>query len=115
VIGAASNLTACCLALAEAAPPQKLSPPASAAVLMALLGIALLGMLLVVIILLGGNWVRKQGKYRRGPSVPPDRLPLRRDGDDDAETIVPDATIAGSQADVDTVKAPPINRDETIS
>ncbi|WP_428308563.1 hypothetical protein [Lacipirellula sp.] len=115
MIGAATNVTACyCLALAEAAaPPQKLSPPASAAVLMALLGIALLGMLLVVIILLGGNWVRKQGKYRRGPSVPPDRLPLRRGGD--AEPIVPDSTITGSQASVDTVKAPPINRDETIS
>lgn len=115
MIGAATNVTACsCLALAEApAPPQKLSPPASAAVLMALLGIALLGMLLVVIILLGGNWVRKQGKHQRGPSVPPDRLPLRRGGE--PEPIASDSTIAGSQAAVDTVKAPPINRDETIS
>ncbi|WP_152097765.1 hypothetical protein [Lacipirellula parvula] len=80
---------------------------------MALLGIALLGMLLVVVILLGGNWVRKQGKFRRGPSVPPDRLPLRRSTD--AEPTASDAKISGSQAGVDTVKAPPINRDETIS
>lgn len=100
-------------ALAEAATPEKLSPPASAAVLMALLGIALLGMLLVVVILLGGNWVRKQGKYHRGPSVPPDRLPLRRSTD--TEPATSDATIPGPQANIDTVKAPPINRDETIS
>lgn len=101
------------LTLAQAATPEKLSPPASAAVLMALLGIALLGMLLVVVILLGGHWVRKQGKYHRGPSVPPDRLPLRRSID--TEPATSDATIPGSQANIDTVKAPPINRDETIS
>ena len=64
------------LLLAEAAAREKLPPPTRAAVLMALLGIALLGMLLVVIILLGGHWVRRQGNYRRGPSVPPDRPPI---------------------------------------
>ena len=62
--------------LAEVAVGEKLPPPTRAAVLMALLGIALLGMLLVVIILLGGHWVRRQGRVRRGPAVPPDRRPL---------------------------------------
>ncbi|MCC6493998.1 MAG: hypothetical protein IT424_13370 [Pirellulales bacterium] len=69
------------LLLAEAAGGQKLPPPARAAVLMALLGIALLGMLLVAVVLLGGNWVRRQGNYRRGPSVPRDRTPLIREPD----------------------------------
>jgi hypothetical protein len=62
--------------LAEAAIGEKLPPPTRAAVLMALLGIALLGMLIVVIVLLGGHWVRRQGSFRRGPVVPPDRRPL---------------------------------------
>ena len=55
---------------------DKLPPPTRAAAMMALLGIALLGMLLVVVILLGGHWVRRQGRFRRGPSVPPDRRPV---------------------------------------
>jgi hypothetical protein len=63
-------------AAGAAAGDGKLPPPAKAAALMALLGIALLGMLLVVIILLGGHWVRRQGSYRPGPAVPPDRVPL---------------------------------------
>jgi hypothetical protein len=63
-------------AAGAAAGDGKLPPPAKAAALMALLGIALLGMLLVVIILLGGHWVRRQGAYRPGPAVPPDRASL---------------------------------------
>jgi hypothetical protein len=55
---------------------EKLPPPTRAAVLMALIGIALLGMLLVVIILLGGHWTRRQGSFRRGSAVPPDRRPI---------------------------------------
>jgi hypothetical protein len=56
---------------------EPLPPPTRAAILMALLGFLLVGLFLVVIILLGGNWVRKLGKHRRGPSVPPDVAPLR--------------------------------------
>lgn len=98
--------------LAQTAPPDKLSPPASAAVLMALLGIALLGLLIVVVILLGGNWVRKQGNFRRGPSVPPDRSPIPRRTTD--ALPAGDETSAPTQAGVDTVRERP-NRDETIS
>src|SRR5262245_4713898 len=91
------------LLLAQAQAGDKLSPPASAAVLMALLGIALLGLLLIVIILLGGNWARKQGNYRRGPSVPPDRPPIRRKGADDAEEpAFGEETSIPGQAGVDT-------------
>ena len=99
--------------LAQTAPPDKLSPPASAAVLMALLGIALLGLLIVVVILLGGNWVRKQGNFRRGPSVPPDRSPIPRRAPNDA-SAPSDETNASTQAGIDTVRQRP-NRDETIS
>ena len=74
-LGLAPMIAAASL-LAEAAGGEKLPPPTRAAVLMALIGIALLGMLLVVIILLGGHWVRRQGSYRRGPAVPPDRRPI---------------------------------------
>ena len=98
--------------VAEAA-GERLPPPARAAVLMALLGIALLGMLLIVVILLGGHWVRRIGAHRRGPSVPPDRLPVSRPPTD--ETLASDEeTIQGSQAAVDTVRNPPLNRDETV-
>jgi hypothetical protein len=62
-------------------PLEKLPPPTRAALLMTLLGILLLGLFLVAAILLGGNWVRKLGKHRRGPSVPPDVAPLRPHGD----------------------------------
>ncbi len=62
---------------AETQPLEKLPPPTRAIILMALLGILLLGLFLVVFILLGGNWVRKLGKHRRRPSVPPDVAPLR--------------------------------------
>ena len=65
------------MAVAETQPLERLPPPTRAAILMALLGILLLGLFLVVVILLGGNWVRKWGKHRRGPSVPPDVVPLR--------------------------------------
>jgi hypothetical protein len=57
---------------------------------MALLGIAIVGLLFVVMILLGGHWVRRQGRTRRGPVVPPDRTPLRqRTGD--ADPVAPRA------------------------
>jgi len=99
--------------LAQAAPPDKLSPPASAAVMMALLGIALLGLLIIVVILLGGSWARKQGNFRRGPSVPPDRSPLpRRSPDDNSPSG--EETASPAQANVDTVRNRPY-RDETIS
>ena len=65
----------------ETQPLEKLPPPTRAALLMTLLGILLLGLFLVAAILLGGHWVRKLGKYRRGPSVPPDVAPLRPHGD----------------------------------
>jgi hypothetical protein len=66
------------LAAAATEAADKLSPTMRAAVLMALLGIALVGLLLVAVILLGGSWVRRQGKHRRGSAVPPDRAPLSR-------------------------------------
>ncbi len=53
---------------------RKVPEPTRTMILMALLGILLLGMLLVVGILLGGHWVRRQGRERRGPVVPPDVL-----------------------------------------
>ena len=63
--------------LAEAASrPDKLPPTTRAILMMALLGIALIGLMFIVAILLGGHWVRRQGSFRRGPSVPPDRAPL---------------------------------------
>jgi hypothetical protein len=99
--------------LAQAAPPDKLSPPASAAVMMALLGIALLGLLIVVVILLGGSWVRKQGNFRRGPSVPPDRSPLLR-RPPDGESTAGEETTAPGQGGVDTVRDRP-NHGETAS
>jgi hypothetical protein len=103
------------LTLAQAKSGDKLSPPVSAAVLMALLGIALLGLLLIVIILLGGNWVRKQGNFRRGPSVPPDRSPIRRrPADEDGESATTEDTTIPPQAGIDTVRERP-NRDETMS
>jgi hypothetical protein len=70
---------------------EKLPPPTKAAAQMALIGIALVGLLFVVMILLGGHWVRRQGRPRRGPVVPPDRAPIKanppqrpNDHDDDA-------------------------------
>lgn len=74
---AAEWLLSAAPALAEAAAPvEKLPPPTRAALFMALVGIALIGMFFIVAILLGGHWVRRQGSHRRGPSVPPDRLPI---------------------------------------
>jgi hypothetical protein len=67
-----------CLVIAiEMQPLEKLPPPTRTIILMSLLGILLLGLFIVVAILLGGNWVRKLGKHRRGPSVPLDVVPLR--------------------------------------
>lgn len=65
------------LLLAEIAGDEKLPPPTKAAAQMALIGIALVGLLFVVMILLGGHWVRRQGRPRRGPVVPPDRAPIK--------------------------------------
>jgi hypothetical protein len=65
------------LLAAVAKPGEKLPPPTKAAAQMALLGIALVGLLFVVMILLGGHWVRRQGRPRRGPVVPPDRAPIK--------------------------------------
>ncbi|MEO2047192.1 MAG: hypothetical protein ABGX16_11535 [Pirellulales bacterium] len=65
----------------ETQPLEKLPPPTRAALLMTLLGILLLGLFLVAAILLGGHWVRKLGKHRRDPIVPPDVAPLRPHGD----------------------------------
>jgi hypothetical protein len=69
----------CWVFAAAARDIEKLPPTTKAAAQMALIGIALVGLLLVVIILLGGHWVRRQGTPRRGPVVPPDRAPIRRD------------------------------------
>jgi hypothetical protein len=61
--------------LAEAA-PETLPPATRAAAMMALVVIGLIGVLFIAAILIGGHWVRRQGDFRRGPSVPPDRAPL---------------------------------------
>ena len=66
-----------CLAVSE--PANNLPPPTRAVAMMALLGILLVGLFLVVAILLGGHWVRRLGKHRRGPSVPPDVAPVCQD------------------------------------
>lgn len=72
------------LILAASEGSQTLPPPTKAAAQMALIGIALVGLLFVVMILLGGHWARRQGTHRRGPVVPPDRVPIvprkNRDG-----------------------------------
>ena len=89
----------------------KLPPPAKAAAMMALLGIALLGMLLVVVVLLGGHWVRRQGAHRRGRAVPPDRRPLFNS---DAGTSVADAAYADDEPKAeDTVQDRRSNDGET--
>jgi hypothetical protein len=61
---------------AEAATPESLPPATRAAALMALVVIVLIGVLFIAAILIGGHWVRRQGEFRRGPSVPADRAPL---------------------------------------
>ncbi len=55
----------------------KVPEPTRTIVLMALLGILLVGMLLIVGTMLGAHWVRRQGKFRRGPVVPPDIISPR--------------------------------------
>jgi hypothetical protein len=64
--------------MAVTGPAQKLPPTTYAAAMMALLGILLVGLFLVTATLLGGHWVRRLGKHRRGPCVPPDMAPLRQ-------------------------------------
>jgi hypothetical protein len=62
--------------LAESATPKSLPPATRAAALMSLVVIVLIGVLFIAAILIGGHWVRRQGSVRRGPAVPPDRVPL---------------------------------------
>lgn len=99
--------------LAAQAAGEPMPPPTRAAILMALLAIVLLGMLLVVVILLGGHWVRRIGAHRRGPSVPPDRLPVSRPTGDEPPSS-DEETFHVPQSGVDTVRKPPPNRDETV-
>lgn len=77
--------------VAELVVGDALPPPTRAAALMALLGIALLGMLIVAVILLGGHWVRRQGNFRRGRAVPPDRPLLEREASSTAGSNVPNS------------------------
>ena len=80
---------------------------------MALLGIALVGMMLVVFILLGGHWVRRQGNFRRGSTVPPDRAPLVRA--EDAPPVEPaPSTPDGGRAARDTVAGDSADPGETV-
>lgn len=59
--------------LAQGSPtPDHIPETTRTVALMAVLGIALLGLLMIVGTLLGGHWVRRLGKHRRGPAVPPD-------------------------------------------
>jgi len=62
-------------AATEEAKSPKLPASVSAAAFMAIIGILLVGMFLVAAVLLGGNWARRQGRRRPGPSTPPDRMP----------------------------------------
>lgn len=63
--------------LAQSSEPT-IPQPLRAILLMALLGIVLLGLLLIVGTMLGANWVRRLGRFRRGPAVPTDVEPIRR-------------------------------------
>lgn len=80
----ACRLISAATAIADAGPvreaAKELPPTTRAAAMMAILAIALVGLLFVVVILLGGHWVRRQGRVRRGPTVPPDRAPLSSRG-----------------------------------
>jgi hypothetical protein len=80
---------------------------------MALLGIVLVGLLIVAIILLGGHWVRRQGVHRRRHAVPPDRQPLRRQGQPQADDA-PNASHNPAPATTDTV-SDQANRGDTIA
>ena len=91
--------------IAEQATPTKLlTEPTRTITLMALLGIALLGMLMIVSTMLGGHWVRRLGKHRRGPSVPLDVRPLSK-----SQTISPKI----SQNDIEAGET--LGSDETLS
>lgn len=56
--------------------PQ-LDPATRTAALLLLVGIGLVGVLFTAAVLLGGSWVRRQGRHRRAAAVPPDRAPIR--------------------------------------
>ena len=60
--------------------------PTRTILLMALLGIALLGVLLILTTLLGGHWVRKLGRFRRGPAVPRDVIIPRKNPQESDES-----------------------------
>jgi hypothetical protein len=47
---------------------ERLDPPRRAVVIMALLAIALVGLFLVTFAMVGGHWVRKLARSKRGPS-----------------------------------------------
>jgi hypothetical protein len=79
---------------------------------MALLGIVLVGLLIVAIILLGGHWVRRQGVQRRHV-VPPDRQPLRRPPQPQADGA-PNEEHNPAPATTDTV-SDQANRGDTIA
>lgn len=89
--------------------------PTRSIALMALLGIALLGLLMIAVTMLGGHWVRKQGKFRRGPVVPPDIfLPTSKKRGHDASG--PHATDAQSLSTRETsVEGLSGNADDTVS
>ncbi|TWU28536.1 hypothetical protein [Bythopirellula polymerisocia] len=97
--------------VAQASEPT-IPEPLRAILLMALLGIALLGLLLIVSTMLGAHWVRRLGRFRRGPAVPTDVTPLRANpshrNDSDSSKGFPeeaiDTVISGDKhSDDDTV------------
>ena len=105
------------------APPEFLAQAGNASIpeptrtilLMALLGILLVGLLLMVGTTLGAHWVRRWGRFRRGPVVPQDvitpRAPPRTA---DPQRLNPsrsqqeaDTIVSGDkQAEDDTVISP---------
>jgi hypothetical protein len=48
---------------------QRLDPYRSTAIVMALLGIVILGIFLVTMVMLGGHWVRRHARHRKGPTT----------------------------------------------
>ena len=92
---------------------QTIPEPLRAFLLMALLGIALLGMLLIASAMLGAHWVRRLGRFRRGPAVPTDVTPLRRtpvnrDGTDSSQDLPEEAidtVISEDKSSIDDTAA----------
>jgi len=48
---------------------ERLDPPRRAAVLMAILGLVILGITLVACVMIGGRWVRRMARDKRGPTT----------------------------------------------